>query len=32
MGESEEYLKLIRDFKASEDGPHTYEWDTGIAP
>jgi hypothetical protein len=26
------YEKLVRDAKAGEDGPDTYEWDEGIAP
>ena len=32
QGESDEYNKLVADAKAGEDGPNTYEWDTGIAP
>ena len=32
QGESPEYLRLIADAKFGEDGPDTYEWDTGIAP
>lgn len=30
--ESEEYRKLVADACAGEDGPNTYEWNTGIAP
>ena len=26
------YEEIIREFCAGEDGPNTYEWDTGIAP
>ena len=26
------YEELVADFKDGEDGPDTYEWDTGIAP
>lgn len=29
---SDDYDKLIRDACNGEDGPKTYEWDTGIAP
>jgi hypothetical protein len=32
LGESEEYKKFVREKKAGEDGPETYEWDEGIAP
>lgn len=32
QGESEEYLKLVADACAGEDGPETYSWDIGIAP
>ena len=32
LGESEEYRKLIREAREGEDGPETYDWDTGIAP
>jgi len=28
----EGYDKWVEDFCAGEDGPDTYEWDTGIAP
>jgi hypothetical protein len=30
--ESEEYLKLVAEANDGEDGPDTYEWNTGIAP
>lgn len=30
QGESEEYLEWVRDYQDGEDGPHTYEWETGI--
>lgn len=26
------YETWIRDYRAGEDGPETYEWDEGIAP
>ncbi|MDO8584685.1 MAG: hypothetical protein Q7R85_01010 [bacterium] len=32
LGESKEYLKLVREAREGEDGPKTYDWDTGIAP
>ena len=32
LGESEEYKTLVREAKEGEDGPETYDWDTGIAP
>lgn len=32
QGESEEYQEWVADHCNGEDGPHTYEWDTGIAP
>lgn len=32
LGESEEYKRIIKDAKAGEDGPDTYEWSTGIPP
>ncbi len=32
LGESEEYKEFIREQKAGEDGPETYEWYEGIAP
>lgn len=32
QGESGEYVKLIADAKAGEDGPETYDWDEGIPP
>jgi hypothetical protein len=28
----DKYRKLVRDAKAGEDGPETYEWNEGIAP
>ncbi len=31
-GESEEYDKWLVEYQDGEDGPTTYEWDTGIAP
>lgn len=27
-----DYKKIIKEACAGEDGPNTYEWDTGIAP
>ena len=27
-----EYEAWVKEFEAGEDGPHTYEWDKGIAP
>lgn len=32
QGESEEYLAVVADAKAGEDGPNMYTWDEGIAP
>lgn len=32
LGESEEYLEFVREAREGEDGPETYDWDTGIAP
>lgn len=32
VGSDEEYAKLIASANEGEDGPNTYEWDTGIAP
>lgn len=32
LGESEEYLKFIKEHNAGDDGPDTYSWDVGIAP
>ncbi len=32
QGESEEYLKLVAEAKAGEDGPNTYDWNEGITP
>jgi len=32
LGESEEYLELVRRAREGDDGPETYDWDTGIAP
>lgn len=32
QGESREYLDLVADAKAGEDGPDTYDWDIGIPP
>jgi len=29
---NEEYKEAVKAFKAGEDGPETYSWDTGIAP
>jgi len=31
-GENEEYLTLIKEACDGEDGPNTYEWNTGIIP
>jgi hypothetical protein len=31
-GDENKYKKWVREFEDGEDGPHTYEWDTGIAP
>ncbi len=27
-----DYDKFVKDFQDGEDGPETYEWNTGIAP
>jgi hypothetical protein len=32
MRESQEYLDMVWNHNNGEDGPNTYEWDTGIAP
>lgn len=32
QGESEEYIQLVNEACAGEDGPETYEWHVGIAP
>ena len=32
QGESPEYVKLVADVKAGEDGPDTYSWDVGVVP
>ena len=32
LGESEEYRELVRRARGGEDGPETYDWNTGIAP
>ena len=32
LGESEEYQELVRTARKGEDGPETYDWETGIAP
>ena len=32
QGESEEYKEWLAEFADGEDGPHTYNWDIGIAP
>jgi hypothetical protein len=32
LGESEEYLKLVKEACAGEDGPDSYDWNEGIAP
>lgn len=29
---SDDYEAWVASFESGEDGPHTYEWDTGIAP
>lgn len=28
----DDYDRIVRDAKDGEDGPDTYDWDTGIAP
>lgn len=32
QGESAAYQEFVNRATFGEDGPHTYEWDTGIAP
>ena len=32
MGKSKEYLKWVADYENGEEGPRTYEWDTGVPP
>lgn len=29
---SPDYEQWVKDYESGEDGPHTYEWDKGIAP
>ena len=31
-GTPERYRQWVREYEDGEDGPHTYEWDEGIAP
>ena len=31
-GESEAYKSFIKEYRAGEDGPETYDWDVGVAP
>lgn len=31
-GQSNEYKKFVADYEFGEDGPATYDWDTGVAP
>lgn len=32
LGESDEYQAFVTEYNAGEEGPDTYNWDTGIAP
>lgn len=32
FGESQEYLDFVSSVCDGEDGPNTYDWETGIAP
>ena len=32
LGESDAYREWVRAFEDGEDGPRTYEWDTGCPP
>ncbi len=32
VGESQEYLEVVRKARIGEDGPETYPWEIGIAP
>jgi len=32
MEPSDEYLAWVAELEDGEDGPHTYEWDTGSPP
>jgi hypothetical protein len=32
MGESDEYRRFVEGAEQGDDGPNTYNWDTGIAP
>lgn len=32
LGESEDYQQWVAGTRDGEDGPETYDWDTGIAP
>lgn len=31
-GNDKNYQEFVRAFEDGEDGPQTYEWDTGVAP
>ena len=32
LGSNEEYEAWVARYEKGDDGPHTYEWDMGIAP
>ncbi len=32
QGESEEYKNWVAEYKSGDDGPETYDWDTGTPP
>lgn len=32
QGESDEYVRLVAEARAGDDGPETYTWDTGTPP
>lgn len=32
LGKQEAYVVFVEEYEAGEDGPQTYQWDSGIAP
>ena len=32
VDKSVDYVEWVNNFENGEEGPHTYEWDIGIAP
>ena len=31
-GMSDQYFQFLQEYTAGDDGPHTYQWDTGTPP